>query len=355
VIYMQIHTPPPPIPGIAPKVQAVLNRALAKNPEDRYQSSREMAVDFFVSIGMTPEAETIFEASPIKEDSAKDDSTQTEVKPKPARSRVWVGVGIFSLICLLALGAGALGLSSFLPSFTHPTGTAAPTTIDPTASVSLPVTGDLPESEGMVEVAADTYEVGTTLLTDNYHIAPQQIPLDRFWIDQYPLTNAKYQDFMAQTGTAPPEVWPGEGHGDHPVRGVTWEQAAAYCSWAKKRLPSEAEWEAAGRGSGPAPQLYPWGNDDTASGQALSLPNEDTYAVGTQSFNQSPLGVFDMVGNIWEWIGEPYSSLQEGYKILRGGRFGLPINDLAYRLAIAPGDTKYIKYAGFRCAADQVK
>jgi len=212
---------------------------------------------------------------------------------------------------------------------------------------------DLPSGEGMVEVAAGPYEVGTSLFTDDYHIAPQKILLDSFWIDQYPTTNTKYQEFMAQTNPPPPEVWPGEG--DHPVRGVTWDQAVAYCSWTKKRLPSEAEWEAAGRGSGPAPQLYPWGNDDTASGQAQSLPNEDTYAVGTQSFNKSPFGVFDMVGNIWEWVGEPYSSLQEGYKILRGGRYGLPINDLAYRLAIAPGDTRYVKYAGFRCAADQVK
>jgi formylglycine-generating enzyme required for sulfatase activity len=120
-------------------------------------------------------------------------------------------------------------------------------------------------------------------------------------------------------------------------------------------LPKEAEWEAAGRGSGATPQLYPWGNDATADGQALTLPDQDTYAVGTQSFNQSPFGVFDMVGNVWEWVGEPYSNVQEGYKLLRGGRYGLPINDLAYRLPVAPDDTRYIKYTSFRCAADQVK
>jgi formylglycine-generating enzyme required for sulfatase activity len=101
--------------------------------------------------------------------------------------------------------------------------------------------------------------------------------------------------------------------------------------------------------------LYPWGNDVTAEGQALRLPDQDTYSVGTQSFNKSPFGVFDMVGNVWEWVGEPYASGQEGSKVLRGGRYGLPINDLAYRLTVAPGDTRYIKYAGFRCAADQVR
>ena len=62
-----------------------------------------------------------------------------------------------------------------------------------------------------------------------------------------------------------------------------------------------------------------------------------------------------MVGNVWEWVGTPYNTEREGYKILRGGRFGLPVLDLAYRLVVAPDDTRYIQYAGFRCAAEQVR
>jgi formylglycine-generating enzyme required for sulfatase activity len=157
---------------------------------------------------------------------------------------------------------------------------------------------------------------------------------------------------MDATGSHPPEIWPGEG--DHPVRGVIWDQAQAYCSWANKRLLSEAEWEAVGRGPGASPQIYPWGNDPTAGGKTFELPDQDTYAVGSQSFNESLLGIDDMVGNVWEWVDEPYAPVQDGYKILHGGRFGLP-QDLAYRLAVAPDDTRYIKYAGFRCAADKVK
>jgi formylglycine-generating enzyme required for sulfatase activity len=148
-------------------------------------------------------------------------------------------------------------------------------------------------------------------------------------------------------------VWPGDA--DHPVRGVTWEQAVAYCGWLHKRLPNEGEWEAAGRGPGVEPRLYPWGNDPTAEGQALRLPDQDTYAVGTQSFNKSPLGVFDMVGNIWEWVGDPYNTEKEGSKVLRGGRFGLPVLDLAYRLIVEANDTRYVQYAGFRCAAENVR
>jgi formylglycine-generating enzyme required for sulfatase activity len=185
---------------------------------------------------------------------------------------------------------------------------------------------------------------------DEYHIAPTTIPLGTFWIDKFQTTNAQYQQFMNETNAPAPGIWPDEA--EHPVRGVTWEQAQAYCSWMKKRLPKEAEWETAGRGPGGNP--YPWGTDPTAEGQALNLPDENTYAVGTQSFNQSHFGVFDMVGNIWEWVGEPYVSGQQGY-ILRGGRFGLPVLDLAYRLAVSADDTRYVRYAGFRCAADEVQ
>jgi formylglycine-generating enzyme required for sulfatase activity len=216
----------------------------------------------------------------------------------------------------------------------------------------VPVTGGLPAADGMVKVAADTYEVGLSP-ADDYHSAPQQVALNEFWIDQHQVTNDRYAKFIEATGAPAPVVWPGEA--DHPVRGVAWEQAVAYCGWLNKRLPSEAEWEAAGRGTGPEPRLYPWGNDPTASGQTSGFPDEDTYPIGTLSFNKSQFEVSDLVGNVWEWVGEPYATGPEGTKFMHGGRFGLPVVDLAYRLAIASGDTRYIKYAGFRCAANEVR
>ena len=353
VIYMHIHNVPPPIPGIFPEVQAVLDRALAKNPDDRYQTSREMAVDFFLSIGMTSQAETILKPYP---DSARPTEIPPSPSPKPRRSRTWLGVGAFSFICLLALGVGAWGLSSFLPGRSTPTEAPISTPAEPTtaASAPVPVTGnlDMPEATGMVEVSAGDYEVGLSP-ADEYHTEPQTITLNRFWIDQYQITNSQYEKYLTETGLPPPEVWPAEG--THPVRGLTREQALAYCQWAKKRLPNEAEWEASGRGPGPLPLKYPWGNDATADGQAIRLPDQDTYPVGTQSFNKSPFGVFDMVGNIWEWVGEPYANVPDGHKVLRGGRFGIPVLDLAYRLVLAPDNTRYVQFTGFRCAADQVR
>lgn len=255
-----------------------------------------------------------------------------------------------SLLLLFVVAFGAFRLAPALPAFSNSpdaqnTDIVVPTPIAPSESP------DLPDGTGMVEIPSGAYEVGSAS-ADEYHIASIKILLDGFWMDRYPVTNAQYQIYLTETGKGTMNI---TGKENHPVRGVTWNDAVDYCSWAKKRLPIEAEWEAAGRGPGISPQLYPWGNDPTAGGKTFDLPDQDTYPTGTQPFNESMFGVFDMVGNIWEWVGEPYSGVPEGYKILRGGRFGLPINDLAYRLAVTPDDTRYLQYAGFRCATDQVR
>jgi serine/threonine protein kinase len=398
ILHMHIHTPPPPIPGIPAKIQAVLDRALAKNPADRYQTSQEMANDFYRSIGMTEQAEVVRDPYPLTpmpieippptepepsgslelqtvsgpksqprlepELSAKPRSqteleslpksqprTEPESAPKPSRSRIWIGVGLLSLIILSLLAVGGYRLFMGGASAPQATETAGPQIPNTGVSPLPSETSAVPEPTRMVKVDAGTYEVGRDP-ADKYHSASQSISLQEFWIDQYQTTNAEYEQYLAETGAPPPVVWPAEEN--YPVRGVSWDQAVAYCSWRNKRLPSEAEWEAAGRGSGPEPQLYPWGDDPTDGGNVLQLPNEDTYEVGSQFFNVSPFQIYDMVGNVWEWVGEPYGNIPPGSKILRGGRFGNAV-DLAYRLTVAPDDTRYIQYAGFRCAADQVK
>ncbi|MEO8356990.1 MAG: SUMF1/EgtB/PvdO family nonheme iron enzyme [Chloroflexota bacterium] len=397
VLHMQIHTAPPPIPGIAPKVQDVIDHALAKNPDDRYKSSGELALDYYRAIGLptktptdsfaqtVPPDDTALESPVSKEPvpttkpepaarleptSALDPEPAPRVerevridspagpKPaaKPALSRAWLWVGLISLVGIILLAVLAFGAYRLLangPSLPGPTETAATqisntsTSPLPSATPALPA---LPEATGMVIVDAGMYEIGRDP-ADDYHTAPQSISLDEFWIDQYQTTNAEYELFMTEKGAPPPVVWPGEPK--HPVRGVTWDQASAYCAWKTKRLPNEAEWEAAGRGPGPEPQLHPWGEDPTDGGNALQLPNDNTYEVGSQFFNVSPLQVYDMVGNVWEWVGEPYSGLPAGNQILRGGRFSNPV-DLAYRLPVTADDT-IVQYAGFRCAADQVR
>lgn len=210
---------------------------------------------------------------------------------------------------------------------------------------------NLPSSEGMVKIEAGTYQVGVPE-PNKFYILSQEIPLSEYWIDIYPVTNANYQMYLNESGEQPPATWPGDPN--HPVRGVNWYQASAYCEWAKKRLPTEAEWEVAGRGSGLNPPLFPWGNDPEAGGEIDNLPRTETYAVGSQPFNQSLFGVYDLAGNVWEWVGDPYAQSEGDNMMLRGGRFGY-ILDLAYRQPASADDPSFVPYAGFRCAANQIE
>lgn len=349
VIYKQINDPPPPIEGISPAVQDVIDRALAKDPENRYSSSRQMAADLLLAVGMAAESQAMVNAMP---DDVSIKQSKTIVGPKPAeRKTSRVGLGLFSVLVVAAVFFGAYRFFSNRPS--SPVGTDIPISESSEPS-SIPLPNEspgLPDSDGMVEISTGTYEVGSAP-ADDYHIAPTSILLNSFWMDKYQVTYEQYQDFLTATGTQSTDV---EGEGIHPVRGVTWDQAVAYCSWVDKRLPTEAEWEVAGRGPGTNPPMYPWGNDPTDSGNVFELPDLDTYGVGTLPFNKSFAGVYDMVGNIWEWVGEPYASIPADAKILRGGRFGLPVLELSYRLTTTQDDERYVQFAGFRCAADQVR
>jgi len=193
----------------------------------------------------------------------------------------------------------------------------------------------------MVQVPAGTYHVGRDP-EDLYHNASQSITLEDFWIDKYQVTNEDYQRYLP--------AWTFlSGEEKHPAMGVTWEQADAYCQSKNKRLPDEAEWEAAGRGGGVDPPLFPWGINDYPN-----LPN-DTYDVGSQTSNVSPFNVSDMLGNVYEWVGKTYGGINEPKHVLRGARSSNPVPDLSFRVQVAPDDTTYAPYAGFRCASYQVR
>ncbi len=222
---------------------------------------------------------------------------------------------------------------------------------EPCTAAVGPAATTLPAAKGMVNIPAGEYEVGSNH-GDDFHPPVQKQVVDAFWIDSYEVTNAQYQQYMEAVAQAPPLTWPGEPN--HPVKGVSWDQALAYCSWVNKRLPSELEWEVAARGPGPTPRIYPWGDDPLAGGQATDLPRSTTYPVGTFDFNVSPFGAYDMVGNVWEWVGEPLAAVGDNQHVLRGGRHGFLV-DAAYREVAAPDDDRFVQVAGFRCAATRVE
>jgi formylglycine-generating enzyme required for sulfatase activity len=134
-----------------------------------------------------------------------------------------------------------------------------------------------------------------------------QVHLDAFYLDLHPVTQAQYLCFVSQTGHGQQEWEPVLAADDHPVVMVSWEDAVAYCHWAKKRLPSEAEWEKAARG--PDGRTYPWGSSfEPGRANVVGRGYAGTAPAGNFPSGASPYGLLDMAGNVWEWAADFYAA-----------------------------------------------
>jgi formylglycine-generating enzyme required for sulfatase activity len=206
------------------------------------------------------------------------------------------------------------------------------------------------------------------------------IELSEYTIGKYPVTNREYQAFVRDVDHKPPGDWNGEQYppekGDHPVVNVSWEDAQAYCEWLSEktkkhyRLPSEAEWEKAARGTDG--RVYPWGDefDPQKANTSESQIGGTTPADQFSPQGDSPYGCADMIGNVWEWCADWYDEQEYknhtetvvkdptgpehgDYRLLRGGSFdsnrslarcaarlrGLPDGhnwSLGFRVALSP-------------------
>lgn len=212
----------------------------------------------------------------------------------------------------------------------------------------------------------------------DYDKAPSHtVYLDAYYIGKYEVTNAQYKKFCDATGHSHPLTPDFESHlrprwsgGDYfteypnyPVVNVTWEDAKAYCDWAGLRLPTEAEWEKAARGTDG--RTYPWGNEwDASKCNSLESRKYQPTPVGSFPQGASPYGVMDMAGNVCEWCADwwgenyyqntpnrnPTGPSSGSYRVLRGGSwFSWQDNCFtSFRGEDWPqgrGD-----YLGFRCA-----
>ena len=138
---------------------------------------------------------------------------------------------------------------------------------------------------------------------------PHPVYLDAFWIDRTEVTKAQYQRCVEAGVCAAPSC-SGTGKGDHPVVCVRWQDASKYCAWAGRRLPTEAEWEKAARGTDGG--KYPWGNDAPDCNRANYLGKDGgcvgaTTAVDSHPSGASAYGALDMAGNVWEWVADWYN------------------------------------------------
>ena len=247
----------------------------------------------------------------------------------------------------------------------------------------LPKTLAYEDDTPMVLIPAGEFQMGDAFSEGGTDERPiHTVYVDAFYIDTYEVTNAQYRRFVQATGHRAPEgfgyvngewlsgfkPWLDESLNgdDQPVVCVSWADAKAYCEWAGKRLPTEAEWEKAARG-GLVGKKFPWGDEDPDDTQCNFVDrNADDGTSPVGSFTPNGHGLHDMAGNVWEWCSDWYDP---GYysespkenptgpssgssRVLRGGSWNL--NSYYMRVSFRfPGVPKYSNnFVGFRCAKD---
>jgi len=236
--------------------------------------------------------------------------------------------------------------------------------------------------DDMVFVVGGTYVIGDDVLRD--------VRLEPFAIDRHEVTNRQFARFVAATGHRTNAEHQDGGwvyHGgesdwryvrganwrhplgpassienaeDHPVVMVSWHDAAAYARWAGKRLPTEAEWEVAAR-AGVAPERDHEMHMPNANFWQGQWPRRNTlqdgffYTAPVGSFPPNPIGLHDMIGNVWEWTATPFEAGAETLRIAKGGSWFCSKNYCsAYRAGFrgkSPASSAF-NNVGFRCAGD---
>ena len=255
---------------------------------------------------------------------------------------------------------------------------------------------------GMVKVPAGSLSMGSDS-GESAERPAHEVTVSSFYLDRFEVTNAAFSEFVSATNhLTDPERngvgwhWTGkwkqvtgadwrrphgpgsriDGLEQHPVVQVSWRDAAAYCEWRHKRLPSEAEWERAARNTGGAP--YAWGNAPPSenalyrasygSDQCCRADDGDGYLytapVGSFPSGRSPFGADDMTGNVWEWVSDTYDATFYGRspptdpintasgkrKVIRGGGWGNNPWGLRTTLRHANMPESGLSMVGFRCA-----
>lgn len=204
--------------------------------------------------------------------------------------------------------------------------------------------------------------------------------VDAFAIDKFEVTNGRYLEFVKSTGHRVPQnprnptrnLWQGESITesliDRPAVNVDWFDAEAYCRWAGKRLPTEAEWEKAAKGT--SDRRFPWGNvEPTAKHLNFNqrwIGEKTLMPVGSYEAGKSPYGIYDMAGNVWEWVNDWYDARYYEKspsknptgpdtgtkKVIRGAGWQNETPTVRIFTRVESDPTVRNESTGFRCASD---
>lgn len=224
------------------------------------------------------------------------------------------------------------------------------------------------DDQPMALVPAGEFTMGSTMSPDERPV--HRVYLNAFYMDKYHVTVGQYAKYLVATGLEAPPEWDIMNQPQHqkrPVVNVSWSDAATYCKWAGKRLPTEAEWEKAARGTDG--RLYPWGNEAPTRlhanfGKKEWANHMALVPVGMFEMGKSPYGIYDLAGNAWEWVNDwydhdyykkspaknPQGPTAGKSKVVRGGNW-LYIQEFlrsSFRFNAEPSSRQF--GYGFRCA-----
>lgn len=308
-LHGHLHLPPPPSPHLPAELDQVLQVALAKDPQARFQSANEMR-EALIGLGRGQKSGRVTGSRSLR--------LPSEPPPPP-------------------------------PEAVGPSGH--------TCEISSYEVMERAAREADADAMAHMTVIGPLTLRSVW-ARGDEVTVAGFRLDRTPVTNAEFQVFVAATGEVPPAHWLGDRPPPsleyHPVVGVTLAEAQRYAAWRGKRLPTALEWEAAARGA--SGRSFPWGEEWEANRcQGPEQGGESTAPVDGHPEGASPEGCLDLVGNVWEWTApEPESTLApaEGYAWVMGGSYRHACAQDGHIARTQVSMYKAYDYLGFRCAAD---